>query len=58
MLFGYKYGKKGGNIMLGKQDKKRTTQAQIISVEELVPDNHILRKIDKYIDFNFIYDLV
>lgn len=44
--------------MLNKQNKKKTTQAQIISVEELVPDNHILRKIDKYIDFNFIYDLV
>jgi hypothetical protein len=30
----------------------------MISVEELVPKNHLLRKIDKYIDFNFIYDLV
>ncbi|WP_438839662.1 transposase [Anaerococcus vaginalis] len=30
----------------------------MVSVEQLVPKNHILRKIDKHIDFNFLYDLV
>lgn len=44
--------------MLHKNDKRKTDQIQMISVEQLVPKNHILRKIDKYIDFNFIYDLV
>ena len=29
-----------------------------ISLEELVPQNHLLRIIDKAIDFNFIYDEV
>lgn len=30
----------------------------MVSIEQLVPKDHILRKIDKYIGFNFIYDLV
>ena len=29
----------------------------MISIDELVPEDHLLRKIDKYIDFGFIYDL-
>lgn len=29
-----------------------------VCVDELVPQEHLLRKIDKYIDFSFIYDLV
>ena len=44
--------------MLQKNSKSKTDQTQIISVEELVPQEHILRKINKYIDFDFIYDLV
>ena len=38
------------------EDKKK--QIQMISIDELVPQDHLLRKIDKYIDFEFIYDLV
>ena len=44
--------------MLHKNEKYNTEQVQMVSVEQLVPKDHILRKIDKYIDFNFIYDLV
>ena len=33
-------------------------QLQMISLDQLVPKDHILRKIDKHIDFSFIYDLV
>lgn len=44
--------------MLSKNNKRKTDQVQMISVEELIPKDHILRKIDKYIDFDFIYDLV
>lgn len=44
--------------MLHKNDKKKTDQVQMISVEQLVPQNHILRKINKHINFDFIYDLV
>lgn len=33
-------------------------QVQIVSLEELVPQDHLLRKVDVAIDFSFIYDLV
>lgn len=45
-------------VMLHKNENNNTEQVQMVSVEQLVPKNHILRKIDKHIDFNFIYDLV
>jgi transposase len=32
-------------------------QMEIVLIENLVPQNHILRKIDKYIDFSFIREL-
>lgn len=44
--------------MLHKNEKNRTNQMQFISMEQLVPKDHILRKIDSCIDFDFIYDLV
>ncbi len=31
-------------------------QMEFINIEDLIPDNHLLRKIDKYIDFSFILD--
>jgi len=31
---------------------------EIISLEELIPEDHLLRKIENNIDFSFIYDLV
>ena len=31
---------------------------QIVSVDQLVPEDHLLRKIEAAIDFSFIYDLV
>ena len=34
------------------EDQKK--QIQMISIEELVPEDHLLRKIDQYIDFDFI----
>ena len=40
------------------KDSSRPTQYQVVSLDELVPEDHLLRKIDKYIDFDFIYDLV
>ena len=30
----------------------------MISLDEVVPEHHLVRKIDKHIDFTFIYDLV
>lgn len=43
--------------MISKNTDTRE-QIQMISIEQLVPKDHLLRKIDKYIDFNFIYELV
>ena len=40
--------------------KRERNQGQIhmISIDDLVPQDHILRKIDTAIDFDFIYDEV
>lgn len=32
-------------------------QIEVVMLQQLVPQNHLLRKIDKYIDFSFIGDL-
>ncbi|GGF24790.1 hypothetical protein GCM10010954_24630 [Halobacillus andaensis] len=34
--------------------KERQNEMDIVTIEELVPENHILRKMDHYIDFSFI----
>jgi len=44
--------------MLSKNSDNSTSQMQIVSIEQLVPQDHLLRKIDAAIDFNFIYELV
>ena len=38
----------------------KNIQSEILmtTMEELVPENSLFRKVDKYIDFTFIYDLV
>lgn len=41
--------------------KKETThqsEMEFISIEDLVPEDHLLRKIDRVFDFGFIYDKV
>lgn len=43
--------------MLNRTEKKNN-QVQMICIEDLVPRDHILRKIEKAIDWSFIYDLV
>ncbi|MGL4284654.1 MAG: IS5/IS1182 family transposase, partial [Eubacterium aggregans] len=44
--------------MLNKEERDKRTQAQIIMMDNLVPQDHILRLVDAAIDFDFIYDLV
>ena len=47
--------------MLGMISKKKETAREnvvIVSVDDLVPKDHLLRKIDKAMDFSFIHDLV
>ena len=44
--------------MLHEEPKKKREQITLACVDELVPQNHLLRKIDRVIDWSFIYDLV
>ena len=44
-------------MMTQNADKKRE-QIQMFCMDDLVPENHLLRVIDKAIDWTFIYDLV
>lgn len=44
--------------MMTQELEKTRTQMQIVCIDDLVPENHLLRVIDKAIDWTFIYDLV
>lgn len=44
-------------MMTQNADKKRE-QIQFLCMDDMVPEDHLLRIIDKAIDWNFIYDLV
>ena len=37
---------------------RKGEQVEMVSLDQLVPEDHLLRKIDEHIDFSFIYDLV
>lgn len=41
----------------GKKDNQQL-QLELVMLDQLVKPDHDLRKIDKYINFNFIYDMV
>ena len=41
-----------------RNQKDNRMQQQIISIEDLVPKEHLIRKIDSAIDFSFIYGIV
>ncbi len=38
--------------------KNAQNELEFVSIEDLVPQDHLLRKIDKYIDFSFILEKV
>lgn len=42
-------------VVKGKENRE---QVEIFSIEEFVPSDHILRKIDSAVDFTHIYDIV
>lgn len=44
--------------MITRQKEKQRTQIELISLDELVPQDHLVRKLEAAIDFTFIYDLV
>lgn len=41
-----------------KKSYDTQSQMEFVSIDELVPQDHLLRKIDKYIDFSFIREKV
>ncbi|CAG9701637.1 hypothetical protein CNEO_10162 [Clostridium neonatale] len=41
--------------MMGIKKKADRTQIEMLSLDDLVPKNHLVRKIDAAIDFSFIY---
>jgi transposase len=44
--------------MLRRQDTDKRHSMMAVTLDELVPQDHLVRKIDAAIDFSFIYDLV
>ncbi|MBO2255885.1 transposase, partial [Salmonella sp. 32100201201700098SM] len=44
--------------MLSKHNPIQRDQIEMIALDELVPADHLVRKIEAAIDFSFIYDLV
>lgn len=44
--------------MLSKNNYEGRFQISVHSLDELVPENHLVRKIENAIDFSFIYELV
>ena len=49
--------KKVSDNMMTKREK-RQYQTEMINLEEIVPQNHFLRIIEKYFDWNFVYEEV
>ena len=44
--------------MYRKKDKSKQTQLQMLCIEDLVPQDHMLREIEEALDWSFIYDEV
>ena len=44
--------------MLTKSNSINRDQLEMVTLEQLVPENHLVRKIEAAIDFSFIYPLV
>lgn len=43
---------------MGRKDKINRSQIEVISLDDLVPKNHLVRKLEAAIDLSFIYDEV
>jgi hypothetical protein len=44
--------------MLSKRLENHRNQLEVVALDQLVPDDHLVRKIKVAIDFDFIYPLV
>lgn len=53
-----KCGKIETVIKMIEKHKGNREQVEIFSIEEFVPEDHLLRKIDRAVDFTHIYDIV
>ena len=40
-----------------KQRREKQQQMELVIMEQMVPEDHFLRKVDRAVDFSFIYDL-
>ena len=44
--------------MMTKNQMNERNQIEMLPIEQLVPENHLVRKLDAAIDFSFVYLLV
>lgn len=44
--------------MLSKHLEEGGNQIEMVALDQLIPKDHLVRKIEQAIDFEFIYDLV
>lgn len=44
--------------MMTKQDSRRRNEMQVVDMESMIPEDHLVRKIDAVIDFEFIREMV
>lgn len=44
--------------MMTRNYNSEREQFEIITIDQLVPENHLVRKLEATIDFSFIYPLV
>lgn len=44
--------------MLSNNNQMNRDQLEMITLEQLVPQDHLVRKIEQALDFSFIYPLV
>ena len=40
-----------------KRQRERQQQMNLVIMEQMVPEDHFLRKVDRAVDFSFIYEL-
>ena len=40
-----------------KQRREKQQQMELVIMEQMIPEDHLLRKVDRAVDFSFIYEL-
>ena len=48
---------KAGEHMLRERKTQQQGEYELVILEELVPQDHFLRKVDAAVDFSFIHDM-